>query len=154
MVEFTGYLTGKAEKHFARKGSSFARNIFLVGAGLLAPVIISFIIYTKSTLLLGVYFAAIVSIVVFSLIPKSKKELKSITPKRIYTDGESITCVADKYVETRFIHDVKEVHDCGEYYDLIFPFGKISEKFICQKSLLTNGSLKEFENLFENRIKR
>ena len=35
-----------------------------------------------------------------------------------------------------------------------FIFGKISDKFICQKDLLTKGSLEEFERIFEGKIKR
>lgn len=52
------------------------------------------------------------------------------------------------------IKDVKNVYDHGEFYDLVFPFGKISGKFICQKNLLTEGTLAEFEALFDGKIVR
>ena len=40
------------------------------------------------------------------------------------------------------------------FYFIKFPFGKYSDKFICQKSLLTQGTLEEFEALFEGKIER
>ena len=87
-------------------------------------------------------------------IPKRKKERLSLTPKCIRVEDECIICMADKYTEQRFIDDVKKVYDYGEYYDLIFSFGKVSEKFICQKELLSKGSIEEFESLFEGKITR
>ena len=57
-------------------------------------------------------------------------------------------------MEYRNIEDVKCVRDFGEFYELVFPFGKISEKFICQKDLLSKGTLAEFEALFGDKILR
>ena len=73
-------------------------------------------------------------------------------PKRIYTRDNHIVCVADKYTDSKLISDVTKVLDHGEFYELCFPFGKISEKFICQKSLLFKGSLGAFERLFKGKI--
>ena len=87
-------------------------------------------------------------------IPKSKKEQLALTPKRIFVDGESIVSIADKYSESRLICDAKELRDFGEFYEIVFPFGKFSEKFICQKNLLTKGTLEQFESLFSNKIVR
>lgn len=62
--------------------------------------------------------------------------------------------VSDRATESRYIEEVKEVRDYGEYYVLVFPMGKLSEKFVCQKDLLTKGTLEEFEALFEGKIVR
>ena len=75
-----------------------------------------------------------------------------MTPHRIYLENDTITCIAEKYVETKFWEDVKVVNDYGEFYELIFPFGNASDKFICQKSLLSNGKIEDFENLFGEKI--
>ena len=73
-------------------------------------------------------------------------------PKRIYTNDDTIVCVADRYTDSKFIDDVKKVIDHGAYYELCFPFGKLSDNFICQKSLLTKGSISEFERHFKGKI--
>ena len=38
------------------------------------------------------------------------------------------------------------------WYEIVFPFGKISSNFICQKNLIFKGSLEEFEDLFNGKI--
>ena len=75
-----------------------------------------------------------------------------LLPKRIYSDGESITCVGANYIESKLIGDETLVRDFGEFYELVYPFGKISDKFICQKDLLTQGTIEDFEALFKNKI--
>ena len=52
------------------------------------------------------------------------------------------------------ISDVKKVVDHGEFYELSFVFGKVSDKFICQKSLLTKGTLEEFKAMFGDKVYR
>jgi len=47
---------------------------------------------------------------------------------------------------------VKKVYDYGEFYFISFYFGKISCYFICQKSLLTQGTIEDFEKLFDGKI--
>lgn len=105
----------------------------------------------------GVVIAYLSFYLIFPLlvrIPRSKKEQAAVLPKRIYTERNSIVCVAEKYQERKKIADVKLVRDFGEFYELVFPFGKYSEKFICQKSLLSKGTLKAFEALFPGKIVR
>jgi hypothetical protein len=75
-------------------------------------------------------------------------------PKRIYIKDDHIVCIADRYTDSKFISDVNKVIDHGEFYELCFPLGKVSEKFICQKDLLTKGSLREFESIFKKKIER
>ena len=69
-------------------------------------------------------------------------------------EEDYVLCVSDKYTETRSINDVKKVIDHGEYYELCFSFGKLSDKFICQKNLITKGTIQEFETLFSGKITR
>ena len=54
----------------------------------------------------------------------------------------------------RDISDVTKVKDFGSYYCLYFSFGKQIWGWICQKDLLIEGSLEEFETLFEDRLVR
>ena len=55
------------------------------------------------------------------------------------------------YVRSKYI----EEYDHGAFYEFVVPFGKVSDKFICQKSLLTKGTLGDFEKLIgEKLIKR
>ena len=152
MIEFNGYLTGSAEKHFFRKRKTLTRNLMFCSLLLLLPAITAFSFYLNLHILFKIYVVIVMVLSLFLAIPQSKKIKREITPKRIFIDGESIVCVSDKGTESRLISDVKKVTDFGEFYELTFPFGKVSANFICQKNLLTKDSLEEFEALFEGKI--
>jgi len=154
MIEFRGYISGAAEKRFHNKARNFGQYIMIASVSLFLPSVIHFVLKTRNWLLLGLYCTLFLIIPLLAHIPQSRKERASIIPKRIYTEEDTIVCVADKYVEYRLLSDVKQVRDFGEFYEIIFPFGKISEKFICQKDLLTIGTIEDFEKLFDGKIVR
>ena len=154
MIEFRGYISGAAEKRFPNKARHFGQYIMIASVSLFLPSVIHFSLQTKNWLLLVLYCILFFVIPLSARIPQSKKQRASIIPKRIYTEEDTIVCVADKYVEYRLLSDVKQVRDFGEFYEIIFPFGKISEKYICQKDLLTIGTIEDFEKLFEGKIVR
>ena len=154
MIEFSGYISGIAQKHFFNKARKLGQYITMASVAILLPSIIYFSLQTKNWLLLALYCILFFVIPLSARIPQSKKQRASIIPKRIYTEEDTIVCVADKYVEYRLLSDVKQVRDFGEFYEIIFPFGKISDKFICQKDLLTIGTIEDFEKLFEGKIVR
>ena len=52
------------------------------------------------------------------------------------------------------VNSVTRVLDYGEWYYLLFEFDSRDIYFVCQKSLLTKGSLEEFEALFEGKIEK
>ncbi len=153
MIEFAGYLSGEAEKHFWKKNKAFGMKIFLAAMIIALPIVLYWTFQLQHYIVLGIYGIALVAAVPLMLLnPQSKKDKKALTPNRIFTDGESITCVTEKFTETKYIGDEKLVCDYGEFYELVFPFGKVSHNFICQKILLTSGTLEDFEKLFEDKI--
>lgn len=153
MIEFNGYLSGEAEKYFWKKAKSLGIKILLSAMIVFLPIVLYWTLQLQHYIAIAVYGIALVASVPLMLInPQSKKNKKAMTPNRIFTDGESLTCVAEKFTETRYIEDVKLVNNYGEFYELVFPFGKVSDKFICQKSLLTSGTIEAFEKLFEGKI--
>ena len=155
MIEFKGYLTGAAEKGFVRKGRKIALIGWTIVLMLAAPVILFIsIVIVRDISFFYIMLASLFIGTVIIFIPKGKKEHFSMLPKRIYIRDDHIVCVADQYTESKFVDDVTKVIDHGEYYELCFPFGKISSKFICQKSLLTKGSIRQFEALFDGKIVR
>lgn len=154
MIEFSGRLSGTAEKRFLKRSADYGQLFLLAGELLVFPVIILLAIHSQNWMLIWAYLIFSVLILLMVRIPKRKKECDAIIPRRIYTEDNKIVCVAERYVEYRNIADVKYVRDWGDFYELVFPFGKISEKFVCQKNLLVKGTLKEFEALFRTTIIR
>ena len=154
MVTFTGHITGKAASHYMKK---YISQTLLVGVpAVLAGVLASFYIGTNILhfndftywMLIALAVGIIIS-VVLHFIPNLRL---AMLPQLIYTEDGKITCVSETYTEVASIDDVYKVIDYGEFYKLCFPYGKISYKFICQKDLLTKGSLEEFEELFAGKI--
>lgn len=154
MIEFYGRLFGTAERAFFRKSGIVGQKMMILLLVLVLPVILRLYRLMDDWVPVIIYLCMVAIVPVFPYLPHSKKYRHSIIPKRIVIEDGCMICFADKYVESKILTDVKLVYDCGEYYDIVFPFGKISDKFICQKSLLTKGTLEEFEALFEGKIIR
>ena len=154
MIEFNGYLSGEAEKRFLKRSRQLAQNLCLVTFLLLTPAVIFFLLKAKIFSFFGVYLGCVALISLLLRIPKSKKARLAMVPKRIYVEEDHIVCIANTYTESRLIDDVTKVIDHGQFYELYFPFGQISEKFICQKNLLIKGTLEEFESMFGDKLQR
>lgn len=154
MIEFNGYITGEAEKHFKKRCIIIGLNMVFVSLTMLSPAVFILAFKLANWLVVGVYCSLFIIIPALSIIPKGRREQIAITPKKIFVEGDSIVCVTDKFNVAKLIRDVKLVRDFGEFYDIVFPFGKVSEYFVCEKKLLTKGSLEQFESLFAGKIQR
>ena len=152
MIEFEGYLTGKAEKYFFKNSRKFGQRLILIAIVLLLPTMVFFSIIVRDAKFLTLYAIIAVILIIFTYVPKRKSVAKSLTPKRIFIEDDCIVCVADQYTESRFIEDAKLVRDFDEFYEIVFPVGKLSDKFICQKSLISGATLGDFESKFSCEI--
>ncbi len=154
MIEFNGSLTGSAEKFFWKKSNKLGQQILLIVFLLWLPGVLVFWLKTGNWKIPAFYLGGFILFFVIGSMPKRKSEREGFLPYMIIAEEDYLVCEADQYVESKRIDDVKVVYDYGEFYDIVFPFGKVSEKFVCQKSLLAKGSLEEFEGLFEGKIVR
>lgn len=152
MIEFNGYLTGEAEKFYWKKSRRLIQILSLVALSLLWPPILFVSIRLNYLAIIIAY--ALMCIIIPSLlfIPKRKKEKLLLTPKKIQITDETIICTADKFTDSRFISAVNKVYDYGDFYFISFVFGNISEKYVCQKNLLSEGTLDQFEKIFEPKL--
>ena len=69
---------------------------------------------------------------------------------KINEDNVSVTNVTDNIRIRKPIGKIRKVSDKGEYYLLHYA---LIDSFICEKSLMVNGTAEEFERLFEGKIK-
>lgn len=153
MIEFNGYLTGKSERFFFKKNISYLQIAIIFAFTMVLPFIILLVKTFEALSILYAYLAVFVClmIAVRIFIPKSGK---SVIPKRIYIMDNKMVCIADNFTENRSVELVRKVYDYEEFYFISFRFGKISCYFICQKSLLTQGTIEDFEKLFDGKIVR
>ena len=55
---------------------------------------------------------------------------------------------------TRSVEDIKKVVDHGEFYEIIFYWGIRFGDCVCQKDLIIEGTIEEFEEMFKDKIER
>ncbi len=152
MVEFSGQLTEKAKNFFYKKTVNIAILEMLVGSsiGAIATIIAWYLIFSSFEFH-GV-LVGICVLVLLSLLPCTMVFSKKIIPKKITVKGNSISSQTGFRTKTISIKDVKRVCDYGDYYYIVANFLNHSSLFVCQKDLLTKGTIEEFESLFEGKI--
>ena len=72
----------------------------------------------------------------------------------IYLRENQIVSSGEKVAEVKNLNQVKKVVDFGEWYKIFFIFPYKSQRFVCQKDLLVQGTIEEFEAVFEGKIVR
>ena len=80
--------------------------------------------------------------------------LDLIIPTSIVIDGEEIVSEGKKFYLKRCLSQVKKVIDYGEWYYLVFYYEHRCMRFVCQKDLIKEGTIEQFEKLFEDKLVR
>ena len=95
MIEFNGYLSGSAEKHFKRQERKLTVVVLVTTFCIFLPVAIYLSLTTENLIfVLALVFGVLLMSVL--LIFPSKKVSKELLTKRIYTDEEFIVFETDK----------------------------------------------------------
>ena len=82
---------------------------------------------------------------------------KGDVTQRIYINSGLVSAVSCKgRTRSAQICAIKKVKDFGDYYAMTLPVicSIVSVYFICEKDLLTNGTIDQFEELFDGKIVR
>ena len=153
MIEFDGYISGNAEKYFFRQEFLLVMLLcfFSMGGVLLFGILLG--------LRSDFWMIAQIVAVMFVFLPIScgfvfsmKKVRRKMITKKIIINGDLISAITDTQPLTKNIADVKQVKEYLDFYAITFRFGNISNVFICQKDLLVNGTLDEFDELFIEKL--
>lgn len=152
MIEFNGYITGTAEKYFKKKSIKLNLLIILFSSAVCLPclLLINRLIYIEG-LVPAVFVYSYSAMIIFLFGCFSKKFIKYTKPKRIIIESDNVICEIHKDKYKRRVNNVKCIYDFGDFYDMRF-FNCIDYKYICQKNLISEGSVEEFEALFEGKI--
>ena len=82
---------------------------------------------------------------------------KGDVTQRIYINSGLVSAVSCKgRTRSAQICAIKKVKDFGDYYAMTLPgiCAIVSVYFICEKNLLTKGTIEQFEELFDGKIVR
>lgn len=151
MIEFKGNLTGASQEYALKKNSRLIQRFLLLGAVFLLPssyIISVTFLHSFWIFILPALFLAT------SIIPRiTYKKYTHQLPICTYIDGSTIVINFKFNSQTLDISKVKAVYDYESFYEIIPNNIFLFSVFICQKDLLTEGTLEEFEALFDGKIK-
>ena len=150
MVIFKGYINKYTLKYIHRK---------MIRIGWMS-IFVEFIIFGVPSIVTGVMFKEflfalwvfIILMPITFLIVWSTKDGQ--LPYLVRIEESEIYAEVGRGAGTRTLADVKKVLDYGEFYDIIFYFPNKVLNCICQKDLIVEGTIEEFEKLFEDKIMR
>ncbi len=151
MIEFSG------DRDYS--GRSYLLKRMLITT--LEGAIVIFLLLGVPSLLAWIYFeiwfffvmSLFVIIIMFVL---TRESLKDACPTRIVIDINANEIYGEyrKGAATRSFDDIKTVIDMGTFYHILFYFPNQWANCICQKDLIIDGTIEEFEKLFEDKIVR
>lgn len=156
-IVFKGELSEENQNLLLKKTYSVIRLSFLL-VGMIS-VIIGCIILKDGYNLIGLAFLVIgiIGASVGGVFPNffmSKKEAKSVFPIQIIIDEKKIKVYrCDKSIWERSINDIKSIIEDEGYYYIKLRF-LFESNCLCQKDLISEGTIEEFEQRFADLIVR
>ena len=149
MIEFNGNLTGKAKKHYIKR---------LMNSGSLC-MIFMFSLTVPFWLLFGheigrIFETVVLLLVTILLMPLllrlfiTKKEKDRMNLKKVTISSEFVKAYSENIKTKNKISKIKKIIDYGEYYDIVFPGFYFTSMYVCQKDLISKGSIKDFEKMW------
>ena len=158
MIDFVGHLTGNAFKYYKKTMIKTSQIVFLIGFGIAMPIMFFVFNLIGSVDLESILFAASVCLLSAIFLPYPiLKFAKGDVTRRIYINDGLVSAVScEGRTRSARICAIKKVKDFGDYYAMTLPgiCAIVSVYFICEKDLLTNGTIEQFEELFDGKIVR
>ena len=150
MIKFCGHISENNKNFIIKK----EKLLFFLAA--LIPVIIGMILTIvaaiKINLIWLIFFIPLLFFLSTPLFPLSKKTIELMIPSKITITKTIITSEGTSFKTTKNLSDVKKVIDYGNFYQVCFKWPKKSYKFLCQKDLITEGTIEDFEKMFSSKI--
>lgn len=161
MINFSGTISDETVIYIQKKlmfmllisaifGSLVVGSIF-IGIGFTTDPI-AFIMTVPMALLIII---ACICLIIFSFVPR-RKIMEKMLPISITIDedNEEITVKMAKENFAESLSSVSKILDKGGIYDIRISSPLQISSIVCQKNLLVEGSIEEFEKLFEGKIVR
>ncbi len=146
MIRFYGLISKDNQKVIIKK-----EKVILFFASLITVLIFGTLTVVTAIYVNLIYLLFLVPLVFFltiPLFPLSKKTLDAMIPLQIDILDDVVVSKGKNFNCVKNISDIKKVVDYGSYYQIYFKWPKKTYKFLCQKDLISEGSVKDFEKKF------
>ena len=152
MIEFAGELSEQSKKALNKIMTSIQFKAACIVSIIAAAAITYFVVTYNEIIALG--YLPVIVLLIGSACPQSKKNEHLFCPTRILIDSSrnELFVILNNNKITRHFDDIVCVNDFGEHYKIKFKFPHKSIYFLCQKDLIVQGTLEEFETLFQDKL--
>lgn len=152
---FEGNLSEKCMVWLEREMKKSAVAAGLISCGVISiPIILMGIFISKWVLLFLLIPVTIVILAACTLSTDTRKNVMNNIPIKIEIGSTGLAMETRTVFVRRNMDDVKKVWDFGEWYQITFYFGYKNAFFICQKDLIKEGTIEEFEEMFADKLVR
>lgn len=149
MIEFCGEINGRCKKYRLHVESVVGLVSALIPAILLA-IPVTFCTIIIDWIFILIYIPLVLFVILAAIVPLSKKTGKLILPYCVQIYDNRIESKGEKFHVIRMLSHVKKVVDMGDWYQIFFRFPYKNGCFVCQKNLIKQGSIPEFETKFKD----
>lgn len=159
MIEFNGEISEKIQLEYLKRVNKSSSLLFLyaiilvaffgIGGGLLLNAL--------NEIWVEILICEIILVLVIIFINFTPKRIAlrfKLCPHIIITNEDlslELLSIGEPQRITKKLSKVKKVLDCSEMYYIVFS--GIEGAWICQKSNMIQGTVKEFEEIFKDKIK-
>lgn len=153
MIEFSGELSDDCKRYIQKTGAKGAAFICFIITIITSIILIIIGILWEQIVILFVFVPILMTVLV--AIPEVNAPMKTLNlylPRKLTIKDEIISIECEKFSQNKSLEVVKKVIDMKDWYQIIFYFPNKSMYFICQKNLMVQGSIKDFEELFKDII--
>ena len=151
MIKFQGEISQDISEIIIKK---IKLMLFLCALFSCLLVSIPFIIISIKKDTTFLIMVAYLMFIPFIILLIKNKHYKNLLPNEIIIFDNSIISKGLKFKYTKAIYNILKIVDYGKFYQFIFKFPYKSQNFICQKDLIVEGTLSEFEEKFKDYIVR
>ena len=157
MIEFNGNLSQKCKDFILRMDAKKDQRIVLPLLIIATPILVSGIFLWEFDVIISI--GIWVGLFLFWLvagIPRKKDNTGLLFPTAIRIKDGFIYAENDNKLQLAVgISSAYELVDRGDFYFIKVGNSLYTDpRFVCQKDLLVNGTIEQFENLFEGKITR
>ena len=160
MIKFSGDLSEDCKYYYLKNAQ---KGIFSIIIIVEIPFIIGVLALAKATDWSAlIMIIPMIFLILCASFPPETKVYNKLNNKLYYQDIHCEIEIIDEVIyasalnrnESNDFIDVKKVVDMGDWYKFYFYFPHKSNIFICEKKSLVEGTLEEFEELFQDRLVR
>jgi len=153
MIRFEGAISQTSKKIVLK---SYSNLMLIISICVCIPfVIVNILVAIFIDSIYALFLLAILSLPVIAFFAREpKKAYGMIMPEKIIIDEECIESEGERFHKSKLLSDVKKIVDYGDGYLIFFYSFPKTVSFFCQKNLIVEGTIEEFEKLFEDKIVR